>query len=124
MSLTFIEFIWLLVAIVVTVIVIKVTISFDLNRYLEQKQKNLKEKAKNYCPHIFMKEIEGKLVIQSAYISPSGTANYICQRCGTMLYDIDHQAEESRVRFFLENPKELNKQNNKFRKLLKKCGCL
>ncbi len=121
MTLNFTELLWLIIAVSIAVIAIKITISFDINEFLKSKSQRLLMKAKNVCPHArFMKSHDGKHGIQSNFVSPSGTTNYICTTCQLIVYKIND--EDLRIRYFLENPNELNRKIKKFEKLIKKAG--
>src|SRR5690606_23572374 len=103
MELTFTEIIWLIIAVSVAIIAIKITISFDVNEFLKSRNEKFLLKAKNHCPHArFMKTPDGKFGIQSNFVSPSGTTNYICTTCQLVVYDIND--ENTRIQYFLENP--------------------
>lgn len=120
----FTDFLLSIIAIAVSIIAIKITFSFDINEFLKDRNEKLKGKIKNYCTHVEIKERNDEIYVQSSFISPSGTTNWICQKCGTQLYILDKESEDSRVRYFIENPKKLKKQEEKFQKLMKKAGFL
>lgn len=111
---------WLIIVIAISVIAIKITFSFDINKFLERRDKKLKQKAQNYCPHAQFIKVDGKFGIKSTFISPSGTTNWICQRCGTIRYNVDN--EDERIKYYLEHPEELSRQEKKFEDILKKIG--
>lgn len=113
-----------IIAIALSVIAVKVTLSFDINEYLKSRDEKLKGKIRSYCPHVAIKEIDDKIGIQSTFISPSGTLNWICQRCGLQIFHLDQGDESRRLKYFLENPKKLTKQDREFQKLAKKAGFL
>lgn len=121
MELTFTEILWFIIAVSVAIIAVKITISFDINEYLKNRNERLLLKAKNYCPHArFVKTPEGKYGVQSNFVSPPGTTNYICTTCQLVVYDVS--GENMRIQYFLENPKELSKQTEKFEKIIRKAG--
>lgn len=120
MNLTFIEILLLIITVAVSVVAIKITFSFNINEFLKSRDEKLRSKIKNYCTHVIIKEVDEKICIQSSFISPSGTLNWICQRCGSQLYHLDQNHENKRIEYLLKNPKELAEQEKKFQKLLKK----
>ncbi len=124
MSFSFTEILLTIIAIAISVIAIKITFSFNLNEYLEYRDKKLKDKIKNYCTHAEIVDIDGKIEIQSTFVSPSGTLNWVCQRCGLQLLHLDKKKETKRLEYFLKNPKEFKKQESQFKKLIKKAGLL
>ena len=124
MNLNFIEIIWTIGAIVLAVIAIKFTISFDLNEYQKRKDEKLKVKMKNNCNHATIEKIGDKFRIRSRFSSPCGTHNWYCDRCGFECFNINEEIEQRRITDLLNNPKKFYKQEAKFGKLLKKVGYL
>ena len=124
-GLSFWQFIGAVFALTISVITIKVAISFDLNKYLARKDKRLDQKIKNSCTHMNMELVgregdEAQYSIQSLFESPPGTHQWQCQRCGLVRnHDNDY---EKRAEYFAKNPDEYVKKNQKFQKLLKKGG--
>ncbi len=112
----------IIITIAILIVAIKITFTFDINKYLESRKKDLENKIKNYCPHAYVISVEGGVKVQSAFISPSGTTNYICERCQLVTYHIDEMTERQRVQSFAKDLKEYNKQEKKFQKLLRKAG--
>lgn len=45
------------IAIAISVIAIKVTFTFDINKYLESRKTDIRNKIKNYCNHMYVKDI-------------------------------------------------------------------
>jgi hypothetical protein len=113
-----------IIAIAISVIAIKVTFTFDINKYLESRKVDVRNKIKNYCTHMYVKDINWEVGIQSAFVSPSWTLNHICQKCWLVLHHLDYSDEQQRMEELIQNPKEFRKQSKKFEKLLKKGGYL
>ena len=63
-------------------IVIKVGINFDLNKWLERRDRKRDTKLMNMCPHIRPNKIKGEYVIESLLVSPDGTRRWHCEQCG------------------------------------------
>lgn len=124
MDLTFTEILWLIVTIFIWIIAVKITFSFDINKYLESRKEDIRHKIKNYCTHMHVKDIDGQIGIQSAFVSPSWTTQWICQKCQLRVLHLDQNDENRRMEELIQNPKEFRKQNKKFEKLLKKGGYL
>ena len=95
-----------------------------LNEYLKRRDKKLKGKIKNYCTHANIKNFDDVIGIESSFISPSGTTNWICEKCGLQIYHLDKKGEKRKFEYFFKNPKKFKKQEKKFQKLLKKAGFL
>lgn len=124
MNITISDFFLGVIAVAMAIIAIKITFSFNLNEWLKERDEKLKSKIKNYCPHARFGKFGEQIGLQSTFVSPSGTLNWICQQCGVQLLHLDREAEDERMQYFLKNPKEFAKQEKKFRKLLKKAGML
>src|SRR5258708_6083264 len=88
---TGLEFWQLIVAIVVVVfsiVAIKISLNFDLNKYLESRRKSYTQKLKSACTHVELSPGDDGKMIQARhlYISPPGTIQWHCQRCGHVAY--------------------------------------
>jgi len=119
---TGLEFWQVVVAVVTAVlsfVVIRVGVNFDLNKYLERKDKRNIQKLKNACTHLEMVPAEnGQFQIRSLFESPPGTHQWQCQRCG-LIRNHDNDYKE-RGEYYANHPDEYIKLNKKFNKLLKK----
>lgn len=116
------ELLLLLAGIVAAVIAIKFTVSFDLNRHLEGRRSRYSQKLKNACPHIrVVQGADGRLALQSEFVSPPGTTMWICQRCGLGKYLYDDDVEQQMI-FYASHLELLRKRNKEFYRLLKKSG--
>jgi len=113
----------LLIVAIIGTIAIRVTFSFDLNRYFEDKRKRYIPRLQNACTHLeFISDDKTRKVgFQSLFISPPGTLQWQCQRCGLVKHLQDNEIERQ-AEYYLQNPDEFKKQNKKFSKLLKKAG--
>lgn len=122
-GLTFVQLIISIAVFIGGVIAIKITLSFDLNKFLDSRKEGYKAKCQNACLHFeFVNIQENQIEAHSFFVSPSGTLSYICQRCGQMRAHLDHDGMQRRINYYLKNIDEYNKQNKKFHKLLKKAG--
>jgi hypothetical protein len=125
-GLSFWQLIGAILVLAISAIAVKITFNFDLNKYLERKDKRLDRKIKNACTHMHMELIgsaegnKAQYSFQSLFESPPGTHQWQCQRCGLIRnHDNDY---ERRAEYYAQNPDEYIKMNKKFQKLLKKNG--
>jgi hypothetical protein len=81
MNITFTQILLTIIAVAVSIIAIKITFSFDINKYLESRKEDIKKQLMNHCTHLSLEDIDGQIQIQSAFISPYGTTQWICQKC-------------------------------------------
>lgn len=125
-SLSFIQIIIIIISLIFGIIAVKVAINFDYNKYLERKDKLLDTKIQNTCLHMELSydEKQNNIIYKSFFLSPSGTLQWQCQRCGVICNHIDQDEQEKIAQYYLNNMKEYKKQQEKFYKLLKKKGIL
>lgn len=114
---------WQLIVTIVTIslgiVTIRIGIKFDLNKYLDQREKQNTQRLKNACTHLEMIPTEGgQFQARSLFESPSGTLQWQCQRCG-LVRNHDNDYEE-RAQYYASHPDEYLEKNKKFNKLLKK----
>ena len=70
------------------VFAVRLSVSFDLNRYLEAKREARRRYAKSLCPHMsIVSVVEGAggdsgLEVRPTHESPPGTASWQCMLCG------------------------------------------
>jgi len=121
-GLTFTQLIVSLLVLIIGTIAVKVTFNFDINKYLKTRQERYSAKCKNACTHFEFVPTDDAIVVRSFFVSPSGTLNYICQRCGLIRLHLDFDAEQRTVDYYSKNINEYHKMNKKFHKLLKKSG--
>ena len=122
---TGLEFWQLIVAMIIAVIgivTIRVSFKFDINTYQDSRRKLLNQKLKNACTHVQITvtgddEVRG----QSCYISPPGTIQWQCQRCGNIIHPQGDEIGRS-VQYYLDNIDQYNAETKRFKKLLKKSG--
>ena len=115
--------------IIIGIILIRVTVSFDINKWQKARQEKRKIKMMNTCPHCQIMNVShknGKISFQmeSFFVSPPGTMAWICQQCNCTVYDKDYP-NKNRMYWLdrcKESPKALAKQQEKFLKLARKQG--
>lgn len=103
-------------------VAIKISLTFDLNKYLEDRRKSYIPKLQNACPHVNLTSIgDGQIEVTSHFISPPGTMQWQCQRCKLVKY-----TQESEIRrdaeYYIKNVDEYLHKNKRFAKLLKRSG--
>ena len=119
-DLNFMEILWLIIAFFVWIIAVRITFTFDINKYIENRKDNIKSKSKNYCTHSKFVKIWESYGIQSTFVSPSWTLSYYCEKCWLIKNVIDEREENQRLKYYMNNIDEYKKQEKKFEKLLKK----
>jgi hypothetical protein len=122
-GLGFWQIIGLIFAFTASIVAIKITFNFDLNKFLDRKDKRLHGKVQNICPHVEIKRGEGDhFSIQSLFESPSGTLQWQCGRCGLIRNNNNNYEKE--YEYWSKHPDEYLNRMKKFQKLLKKGGVL
>ena len=112
------ELLAIIVSAFIAIAAIKVAISFDLNRWIERRDKQKKEKIALLCPHTTVEFVGNSAQIKSLMMSPAGTTRYICERCGITTYGSD--IPESLVREYTNDVKELIRREKKFQRYVKR----
>lgn len=115
------ELLFLIAALVAAVVVVKFTVTFDLNRFLDGRRSRYAQKLINACPHVTIRGSGGRIALQSEMYSPPGTLMYFCQRCGLEKYLTPGEVEE-KLAHYARNPSALKKDNERFMRLLKRSG--
>lgn len=115
---TFLEILFLIFAIAISIIAIRISFKFDMNQFLENRRKIKLNQLKNLCPHGAM-SMEGKnIIFQSFFSSPVGTTQWGCSQCGLI---VNSEDEVMRLRdAYMKNPNHFIKKNEKFVKQAKK----
>lgn len=117
----FIEILILIFMIVLSIVVIRISFKFDLNRYLEDRRKIKLNRLKNICPHIIISRHEGNaFLIESTFSSPMGTPKWICSRCGCVVEsqeDVNRLIEpyKKNMNLYLERQKKFIKEAKKLK---------
>lgn len=62
-KLSFIEIIIIIVTLAFSIVAVKIGIKFDLNKYLERRDKKLLQKLQNNCTHIAMEYDEKTIIL-------------------------------------------------------------
>ncbi|MFH1505985.1 MAG: hypothetical protein ABIE94_03255 [archaeon] len=116
---TFLEILLLILTIVFSIIAIRISFKFDLNRYLENRRKIKIDQLKNICPHGRIIDVTGNEVkFESFFSSPVGTTKCVCSQCGLV---VDSKDEVNRItKPLLKNPDYFIERHRKFVKQAKK----
>ena len=111
---------WLMAFIssVLTVVAVRIGFNFDLNKYLENRREHHKEKLRILCPHAQIVEKSGEPFVIPTFESPSGTQNWICQRCG--MQSLGPGPFEIKMESYRKNPKLILLADKQFQKFAKK----
>jgi len=116
---TLIELLLIILIIILSFIVIKISLQFDINLYLRDRREIKKNQLKSICPHTRIIDIQGKQIhMQSLFSSPVGTRHFICNQCG-LVVDSDELANELIARY-AKDPMKLMEKQRKFIKSAKK----
>lgn len=122
-GLSFGEFITTTLVLIGGIVAVRLSFSFDINKYMDSKQEKLKAKAQNACTHFeFVRNNNGDVEARSFFVSPPGTLNYICQTCTVIRLHLDTEVQQREIEYYAKNINEYNKMKKKFQKLLKKAG--
>ena len=78
-GLDFWQLIIAIITIVFSFVAIKISLNFDLNKYLDSRRDSYTQKLKNACTHVQLKPTDdGHIQGQSLYVSPPGTFQWQC----------------------------------------------
>lgn len=126
-SANFGNFALLIVVIAVSIIAVKIGITFDVNKYLEQRKKTHLAKAQNLCPHLefdIVGENERNLQIsvqyRSLFESPPGTIRWTCSRCGLVQNNVDENLVIQQAQHYVSNMDSYQETMKQYNKHMKK----
>ena len=115
------EIILLILVIVVSIVAIRISFKFDINKYLEHRRKIKLDQLKNICPHMRISlNKDNSFLFESYFASPIGTTKYICTQCGCV---VESEEEVNRLmepykkqpNLYLEKQKEFIKKAKKLK---------
>lgn len=122
LGMDFNQLIILILTFIFGIVVVKFTVSFDLNKYLESRKETIRKKLMNACPHVELTPYGKKqIAVKCLFVSPPGTIQWQCQRCGIVRYLNDEDVKQLET-YYVNNIREYNMKTKKFQKLLKKGG--
>jgi hypothetical protein len=105
-GLEFNQLIVLILVLVISVIAVRLTVTFDINKYQEERKKNNLTKLRNACTHHRVIKEGKQYGLQSLFISPPGTLQWQCQQCGTIRFFADGESEQM-TKYYLKIFKDL-----------------
>lgn len=116
----FMEYMGWVIAAIAGAIVLKVIVRLDINALLKGRRERKEEPLRLRCPHVEPDWENGKPLVRSRYISPSGTSAWTCQDCGKQTYD---RTEVERVgEYWAEHPIELLERIEEMKELARQLG--
>ena len=115
---TFLEILLLIIALALSIIAIRISFKFDINKFVEDRRKIKLNQLKNVCPHTSA-VLEGKqIILESLFLSPPGTIQWKCQQCGLI---VNSETEVQRItNAYQTNPKSILIKQKEFAKKAKK----
>lgn len=113
----FLQIILLIIVVVVSIIAIRISFKFDLNKYLENRRKVKLDQLKNICPHGRIIKEGKKFGFESFFVSPSGTRDYICSQCNAI---VGREHADRINENYKENPLIVFEKQKKFIRQAKK----
>lgn len=95
-------------------IAIKVGVSFDINRWREERRRRAEERLRVLCTHTRLSatENEGVIRYESLMTSPPFRFDWRCSRCGQITQD--RELPERLARYWCENPHEWSRREKAF----------
>ena len=100
--------------VVLSAIAIKVGVSFDINRWREERRRRAEERLQALCTHTRLSatENEGVIRYESLMTSPFGRLDWQCSRCGQITQN--SEVPERMARYWCENPHEWSRREKVF----------
>ena len=115
--------------VIVSIVAIRFNATFDVNKFLDYRQRRRRAKLQAVCPHTVPIEVPVKggtelrmetlAVDVSIRVESDSTTVTVCERCGTRLLGGLAQAEKRRFHFE-QNPRAWSKQEKQYKKAAKK----
>ena len=103
------------------IIAVKITLSFDFNRWLETRRAHQEENLQAICPHCYLSITPGgDLRIDSHFNSPRGTVYWMCNQCG--LWILDGSLPERIMKEWARDLEGLMERQRRLNKLARKLG--
>ena len=113
----------IVLAIVVAIVAVRFSFTFNVNQWLEARRKRQLEQLRNLCTHAEMEQLpDGRISVESRFTSPAGTRLWICNRCQMTTHD--QRIANMSVQMWASNPAGWVKQEKRFNKLASKLGLI
>lgn len=106
-----------LVALVAAVFVLRGTVRFDINAWMQQRDEKRKLKARRLCTHTKFVETPKGMKVMATCESPPGTHDWVCGTCGQWMQESKMQEI---VSHWAQNPEMWIKQDQEFYKYVKR----
>lgn len=119
-GLSFWQIVILLTIAIIGTIAIRFTFNLDLNKVSEDRRQQNLTKLRNACPHVeLIYHGDNKVESKFLFISPPGTVQWQCQKCGIAKHFRDGEPEEIQ-KYYIDHITEYSDKMKRFHKLLKK----
>jgi hypothetical protein len=115
---TFIETLLLILAIALSIIAIRISFKFDINKFLEHRRNVNMAQLKNICPHGNLRLEGNKFIFESFFSSPPGTIQWDCSQCGLVVNsedDVKRMSESITPDSYIKKHKKFHKQAKKLK---------
>ena len=112
-----------LVVVILSIVAIRLTLKFDVNKWQERMDRKATLRLQNICPHFSVEynNAANQFVFESFFVSPSLTTNWICSQCEMV---IPSNLMIPKYPTSLKEIKKVVEAQKKFIKLAKKAGLL
>lgn len=100
------------------IVALKVIFSFDVNKWMDRRDRRLEDRIRRTCPHTTIFTEGQNIRIESMLTSPPGTLQWICSSCGMVTHDAE--LGNQLLRLYGQNPKLLVQQIETVNRLAKK----
>lgn len=98
----------------------RVTATFNITQWLENRREHRKEALRVLCTHVTFDVDDNDDILYQSYLeSPSGTAQAFCGRCGKV-FPSGMVSMEHHVQTWINNPKGWAKREKQFQKKAKR----
>ena len=115
----------IIVAAALSIMAVKITFSFNLNQWSDQKRERGLEKLRNLCPHAEISlQKDGAVRVDSLFHTTFGTVQFSCTRCGRTVMNQNVAERQMAVWLDPSNFKLYQKRWNQFERHAKKLGLI
>ena len=113
----------LTIAAAVSVIAIRLVfnVHFDVNKWQETRREHQKIKLRNLCTHVSIEKQGDRYLVNSLFVSPVGTMQYVCDRCGLITSPYNAKRLQDRWAGTMDL-KQYILEEQKFSEMAKKMG--
>ena len=117
LSMPYLEIALIFLVVVISLVAVKIGISFDVNIFLEHRRKRQKERLKVLCPHVLISPVGENYKI-TPLMKPISKGMWSCSRCN-LITDSEIWIDEQ-LNQFRANPSLILERELKFQKYVKK----